>query len=110
MTERDFVPARARRAIVVRSAVLAAAVAFVFARVSPARAQSEAALRSFFEGKRVTLRIDMPGTSDGVNVWADARRPLDYEQYGKDLRRYGTAIRAGTSAPVTLVKIKKDLI
>ena len=86
------------------------AVVTLLAIAMPAAAQDEAALRSAFEGKRVTLRIDMPGTSDGVDVQGDARRALDYKEYGERLKRYGTAIRAGDSVTVTLVKLKKDLI
>src|SRR5260370_17551686 len=85
-------------------------IVMVLALAAPAAAQDEAALRSAFEGKRVTLRIDMPGTSDGVDVQGDARRALDYKEYGDRLKRYGTAIRAGDSVTVTLVKLKKDLI
>jgi hypothetical protein len=77
---------------------------------SPAAAQSEAALRSYFEGTRVTLRMDMPGASDGVDVRPDADRAIDYKEYGNDLKRYGTAIRSGDTVSVTLVKVKKDLI
>ena len=77
---------------------------------APAAAQSEEALKSFFEGKRVTLRMDMPGTSDGVDVRADAKRAIDFGKYKDTLKRYGTAIRSGETVPVTLVKVKKDLI
>ena len=42
----------------------------MLALAAPAVAQSEGALKSYFEGKRVTLRMDMPGTSDGVDVHA----------------------------------------
>ena len=85
-----------------------AVVLLVAAR--PAVAQNEAALRDYFEGKRVVLKIDLPGTSDGVDVKADASRALDYQQYGNRLKMYGAAIRAGESATVTLVKVKEDLI
>lgn len=67
-------------------------------------------LKDVFEGRRVTVRIDMPATSDGVNVHVDRRRPLDVEEYRDDLRRHGVAIRDGESAVVTLVKVKNDLI
>ena len=77
---------------------------------APVAAQNEAALKSYFEGKRVTLRLDMPGTSDGVDVQVDDGRSVDYQRYGNDLRRYGTSIHAGESVSVTLVKVKKDLI
>jgi hypothetical protein len=84
--------------------------AIVLGVVAPAGAQSEDALKVFFEGKRVITRIDMPGTSDGVDVNADARRAIDYPEYGDRLKTYGTAIRSGDSVVVTLVKVKKDLI
>ena len=89
---------------------VSAAVAVVVALAAPAAAQDEAALKSYFEGRRVTLRIDMPGSSDGIDVRADARAALDFQRYGDDLRRYGTSIRFGDSVVVTLVKVKKDLI
>ena len=88
---------------------LAVSVGVVAASVAPA-AQNEGGLKTFFEGKRVTVRIDMPGTSDGVDVRADAREAIDYSRYRDSLKRYGTAIHAGDSITVTLVKVKKDLI
>src|SRR4051812_11694693 len=84
--------------------------AILIAPAAPAAAQNESALKSYFEGRRVTLRMDMPGTSDGVDVHADARRAVDFGKYKDDLKRYGTAIRSGDSVTVTLVKEKKDLI
>jgi hypothetical protein len=86
------------------------AAAILLTLAAPAAAQSEDALRSFFEGKRVAVKIDMPGTSDGVDVKPDASRALDYREYGDRLKTYGTSLRAGDSAVVTLVKVKKDLI
>lgn len=82
----------------------------LMALAAPAAAQSEADLKAYFEGKRVTVRLDMPGDAGGVDVQADAKRAVDFGRYKDDLKRYGTAIRAGDSAVVTLVKVKKDLI
>jgi hypothetical protein len=73
------------------------------------RDRDHAFLRDFFEGRRVTVRIDMPATSDGVNVHL-GRRPINFDEYRNDLRRYGVALRAGESVMVTLVKVKDDLI
>jgi hypothetical protein len=85
--------------------------AFAVALVTPLAAKdNNAALKDFFEGRRVTVRIDMPGTKDGVNVYAGARRDLNLGEYRDNLRRYGVALRAGESAVVTLVKVKDDLI
>lgn len=67
-------------------------------------------LKDVFEGRRVTVRIDMPATKDGINVHVDHRRPLDVNEYRNNLRRHGVAIRDGESAVVTLVKVKDDLI
>ena len=53
------------------------AVALCAAGALPAAAQNEAALKSFFEGKRVTLKIDMPGTADGVDVQSGHRQLED---------------------------------
>jgi len=88
----------------------ACAVATALGVAPPATAQSEAALKSYFEGKRVTVRLDMPGSADGVDVHADASRAIDFKRYNIDLKRYGTAIRSGESVAVTLIKTKKDLI
>src|SRR5262245_17877542 len=92
------------------SARLVAAVVLCAAAAGPAAAQDEPALRSFFEGRRVVLRIDMPGTSDGVDVLVDSRHPIDSERYRDRLKDFGTSIRAGDSATITLIKVKRDLI
>jgi hypothetical protein len=84
------------------------AVTLLLGLGTPVGAQDEPSLRSFFEGKRVTVSIDMPGTSDGVDVQADSSQTLDYRQYGQRLKQYGTAIHSRQSATVTLVKIKGD--
>jgi hypothetical protein len=75
---------------------------------APEAAQNEAALRAYFEGKAVTLLVDMPGTNDGVDVAADRR--MDARDYGERLKRFGAALRAGDRPVITLVKVKKDLI
>ena len=92
-----------------RVSIAACAVALV-GLGTPAVAQDETALRAFFEGRRVRVTIDMPGTSDGVDVHADDGRPIDFKQHGERLKQYGIAIRARDTATVTLVKMKKDLI
>ncbi len=73
-------------------------------------AQDEEALRKAFEGQRVALRMDMPGSADGVDVLAEAGRSLNYKEYERDLLRYGVALRAGDTTAVTMVKVKKDLV
>jgi hypothetical protein len=77
---------------------------------TPAFAQNEALLKDYFEGRRVVVRMDMPGTKDGVNVYPESRRDVNLAEYRTNLRRFGPAIRAGETAMVTLVKVKNDLI
>jgi len=88
----------------------ASGAAALLLSAAPAAAQNEAALKSFFEGTRVTLRMDLPGSEDGVNLRVDGKSPIDYPAYRDDLKKYGIAIHAGESVPVTLVKVKKDNI
>jgi hypothetical protein len=93
-----------------RLVVAFSAGAIVMALAAPAVAQNEGALKTFFEGRRVVTRIDMPGTSDGVDIRADQNGEIDSRRYGDRLKTFGTALRAGDVAVVTLVKVKEDLI
>jgi hypothetical protein len=92
-----------------RSFWLPAAVTAILAIAPrPAVAQDEAALRAFFEGRPVVVRIDMPGDADGVNV--PVERPFNQREYRDRLVRYGVALRAGERVTVTLVKVKDELV
>lgn len=73
---------------------------------APAAAQSEATLKEYFEGKSVTLKIAMPGTENGVDVYPADPKPLDYPRYADRLKDFGTAIRAGESAMITKIRVK----
>jgi hypothetical protein len=77
---------------------------------APLHAQSEAALKERFEGRPVILKLAMPGTEDGVDVYPGTDRPLDYPRYASRLKNFGTAIRSGQSALVTKIKVKSNLI
>lgn len=100
----------ATRGEVCRAVGAACVLVGLLAPAAPAAAQSEDALKSSFEGKRVTIKIDMPGTSDGIDVNVDAPHAIDGRRYGDRLKEYGVALHAGESAAVTLIKVKKDLI
>jgi hypothetical protein len=75
-----------------------------------AEAQSEAALKDYFEGKSVTLKLAMPGTESGVDIYPADPKPLDYPRYADRLKDNGTAIRAGQRAMVTKIRVKSDHI
>ena len=71
-----------------------------------AAAQNEAALRAAFEGKTVTVKIDMPGTSKGVDIFPMNQMPLDVRELAERLKEYGTALKPGQTVMVTKVVIK----
>jgi hypothetical protein len=75
-----------------------------------AQAQSEAALKEYFEGKSVTLKLAMPGTESGVDIYPADAKPLDYPRYAGRLKDNGTAIRAGERAMVTKIRVKSNHI
>jgi hypothetical protein len=74
------------------------------------RAQSEAALKEYFEGRTVKVKIAMPGTEDGVDIYPGTAKPLDYPRHADRLKDNGTALHAGDEALVTKVKVKSKLI
>ncbi len=76
----------------------------------PARAQSEPELKDFFEGKSVVVKLDMPASQAGIDVYPDARRAIDFAQYSARVKATGIAIRSGESVLVTKVRVKDKLI
>jgi hypothetical protein len=85
-------------------------VCLVAAFAAPAYAQSEPELRDFFEGKSVVIKLDMPATQEGIDVFPDARRAIDFAQYSARLKSTGVAIRNGESVMVTKIRVKEKLI
>ena len=88
---------------------LTLAVAFQ-AVASALAAQDEAALRSYFEGKTVLVKLAMPAAEAGLDVYPGATPPVDYPEHAKRLKKYGVAIQAGQPALVTKLKVKAKLI
>ncbi len=75
-----------------------------------ASAQSEEQLRRAFEGRTVLVKVEMPGTDDGIDVYPGTSQPIDFPQLATRLKRYGTAIKRGQEIMITKIRIKKDLI
>src|SRR5919204_6103504 len=76
---------------------------------APLAAQSEGELRSYFEGKTVVVKLDLPATDDGVDVYPTRAQPVDFSKYAKRIKKHGTAVKSGESIVVTKVKGKEDL-
>ncbi len=75
-----------------------------------AHGQSEADLKAYFEGRTVKLKIAMPGTESGVDVYPGTAKPLDFPRHASRLKDNGTALKSGDEALVTKIKVKSKLI
>ena len=71
---------------------------------------AEATLRHFFEGQRVVVLLEMPATSDGLDVYPEREYPLDQGKMSDRTRKAGVSLREGEHVGVTKVKLKDDLI
>lgn len=65
-----------------------------------------AALKAALEGRSVTVKIDMPATSGGVDLHPQREPDIDAETYGARLK-LGIAIGRGARVPITLVKVNE---
>jgi hypothetical protein len=70
----------------------------------------ERALRQFFEGRSVTVFLDMPASSKGVDLRIGVPEPLDAGKHARRLVETGVSVREGTKIPVTRINLKDDLI
>lgn len=76
----------------------------------PLRAQNEAALRAAFEGKLVSVKVAMPGTSRGVDVFPQQQNAVNWRQVADRIKEDGTSLKIGDQVMVTRVVVKKDHI
>jgi len=75
------------------------------------RAQSaEDDLARFFEGRTVTVKLDMPASKDGVDVYPDRDPGVNYDDYAKRIKNFGIALHSGDSAPITKIHVKDKLV
>jgi len=75
---------------------------------SAAFGQNEAILRQAFEGKVVAVKIEMPATSRGVDVYPLDQRPVDFPELAQRIKDNSTALRIGQQVMVTKVVVKKN--
>ena len=67
-------------------------------------------LEGYFTGKEVVLKIDMPGTQQGVDLRYNKDVPMNWKEYSKRLKSNGVAVPKGATARVTAVVVKDDRI
>jgi hypothetical protein len=71
-------------------------------------AQNPDMLSPFFEGKQVIVKMDMPGSQKGVDIYPNRPQPLDAKSYGDRMKQFGMSIPNGAQVMVTKVKVSKD--
>lgn len=81
--------------------------AFLLLALAPAvAAQNEAALRAGLEGKSVTVKVDMPATAQGIDVYPEDGMPVDWRRVADRIKENGTAVRTGQAIMITKVAVK----
>jgi hypothetical protein len=94
-----------------RTTIHAMILFFAVAPALPLHAQNgQIDIASYFQGKQVQLKIDMPGTQQGVDLRFDRGTPMDWKQYSSRLKKFGVAIPKDARSTVTTVVVKKDMI
>jgi hypothetical protein len=78
--------------------------------VSTLHAQNANSLSQYFEGKQVVVKIDMPGSQQGIDIYPQKPNSLDAKAYGKRMKSFPVALRNGDSVMITTVKVKDKLI
>jgi len=78
------------------------------ASVATVAAQTERDLKQHFEGKRVTLRIDMPASKERVSIYPERGLAMDYTQYAEQLKRHGVANHKGDQIVITKIKVQDN--
>jgi hypothetical protein len=79
-------------------------------QAAPLAAQTEQQLRQAFEGRYVIVRMDMPATHRGVDLYPDREPAVDFTAYSSRVREFGIALREGARVMVTAVRVKKKNI
>jgi hypothetical protein len=93
---------RFMRKLVILIAVLSGTVSLL--------AQDAQSLSSFFEGKQVVVKMDMPGSQQGIDIYPQRDNSLDAKNYGKRMKSFPVALRNGDAVMITTVKVKDKLI
>ena len=73
-------------------------------------AQSEELLKRELEGNRVEILIEMPATSEGIDIYPDRPRKMDYDDYSRRIKSAGIALYPGDVVMITKIKKKNKHI
>jgi hypothetical protein len=95
---------------VFRSAHRIVTLALFVSAVSLSAQNDQGGIESYFTGKEVILKIDMPGTQQGVDLRFNKDMPMNWKEYSSRLKKFGVSIPKGATARVTAIVIKDDRI
>ena len=79
--------------------------ALAIAATTSVHGQSEVALREYFQGMNVTAKADLPAAKTGVDIYPDAAPTINNAQVGKQVRKFGVAIRRDDSITIKDVRV-----
>jgi hypothetical protein len=94
----------------VRAVIAPFAAIVLGVTAAPVHAQTEWDLKQAFEGKFVVVKMDMPATQRGVDLYPDRQPSVDFREYSARVREFGVALRPGDRIMVTTVRVKKKNI
>jgi hypothetical protein len=94
-----------------KTTLILACLAAIFstsAFAQDSREIAQAKLTQAFQGKSVSLKVDMPATDKGVDLTAGKAKSIAERSHEKRLKNYGTAIKNGETSVITGVGINGD--
>lgn len=97
------------RDVMRRSVALAFAAALVLT-AGTAMAQTEDELRAALEGQEVRVKLDMPASTHGVDVYPRRKPAMKFDEYNRELKRYGVSISKNATSRVTRIEVKDRYI
>jgi len=77
---------------------------------APAMAQNQAALEKAFEGREVTVLMDLPATHQGVDLYLQREPEIEFGDYAKRVKQFGIALRKEDRVMITTIKVNKKNI
>ena len=88
--------------------LIALAVSASFSQ--PVFAQNAAALKKAFEGREVTVLLDMPASHKGVDLYLQQEPEINFADYAERTKDFGVSLRKEDRVMVTLIKVNKKNI
>jgi hypothetical protein len=85
-------------------------VAAVLGVAAPAAAQNQATLEKAFEGREVVVLMDMPASHTGVDLYLQREPEIEYSEYARRMKTFGTALRKEDRVMITTIKVNKKNI